>query len=527
MSLDFVLRLPSVLPSETLFSRLIRGLTISGSSRPHYYFWLLGSSRASFHPYLTSNLIKIASKAEESANSLYLSQTLFPLFAHYLPSHSNEIYYSALSTPYGFRSCQLANFREHECLTLKYCPLCAMSDIKHFGVAYWHIEHQIPGIECCCSHPVWLLHKPLHKASQVHEGLLPCESSNTFNCNDKAFSFAKYTSKILQSIQAGKQLKNDYLPILADKGYVTKGGCIRRRLLATELARLVEELGFPYTELMPESERDYKYFSNLLKPNVNQHPFKHLLLAYCLSDLNVAQFLAVKPVLNRSLKPDPTIIEAQCLKLLKEGHSMAEISRRTGRSRCYIKTLALKENVEFESKPKIITKKVKLYIINLAKKGFHRREIANRYGISSGSVEQLISSRPDLVIWRRKCKSDSKRRRYKYTIMNFIKTHPLASRQDCKRSNYAAFYWLYNHEHDWLSTILPTAIKGCRNQRVDWKERDRKLSKQLGDLLSKNTESVTLTKLEQLLGAHGWLTRYRHKLPTAMTIIENYKLRNK
>ncbi|NOU51920.1 hypothetical protein HG263_15400 [Pseudoalteromonas sp. JBTF-M23] len=206
---------------------------------------------------------------------------------------------------------------------------------------------------------------------------------------------------------------------------------------------------------------------------------------------------------------------------------MAEISRRIGKSRCYIKTLALRENVEVETKPKIITKQVKLYILDLAKKGFHRREIAYRYGISSGSVEQLISSCPNLVIWRKKCKSDSKRRRYKCAIMNFIKTHPLASRQDCKKSNYAAFYWLYNHEQGWLHAILPTAIKGKCNQRVDWNQRDRLLSKQLSDLLSKKTGSVTLTKLDQLLGAHGWLTRYKHKLPTTMMIFENYKLRNK
>ncbi|NOU51666.1 hypothetical protein HG263_14110 [Pseudoalteromonas sp. JBTF-M23] len=298
------MRLPVALPSETLFSRLIRGLTVSGVSRSSYYCWLLGSSRVSLHPYLTSNLIKIASKAAESVNSLYFSQTLFPLFGHYLPSHNQKIYDSALYSSHGFRSCQLANFREHECLTLKYCPLCARNDIKQYGVAYWHIEHQVPGIECCSSHPVWLIHEPLREASQVHEGLLPCECGKILDCNDKAFDFARYTLGRLQLIQSGKQPKKDYLPILASKGYVTKGGSIRRTLLATELARLVEELDFPYTELMPESERDYKYFSNLLKPNANQHPFKHLLLDYCLSDLNVAHILAVKPELNKNLKPD-------------------------------------------------------------------------------------------------------------------------------------------------------------------------------------------------------------------------------
>ncbi len=39
---------------------------------------------------------------------------------------------------------------------LRYCPSCAAQDRKGYGYAFWHVAHQLPGVEVCPIHTVWL-----------------------------------------------------------------------------------------------------------------------------------------------------------------------------------------------------------------------------------------------------------------------------------------------------------------------------------------------------------------------------------
>ncbi len=39
---------------------------------------------------------------------------------------------------------------------LRYCPSCAAQDRKDYGYAFWHVVHQLPGVEVCPIHTVWL-----------------------------------------------------------------------------------------------------------------------------------------------------------------------------------------------------------------------------------------------------------------------------------------------------------------------------------------------------------------------------------
>lgn len=167
------MRLPNVLPDETLFSRLVRGLTLCGLPQNLYLRSVLSNPRASVHPYLTSNLSIIAKATEESADLLYREQTLFPFFAFYLRQYAQLIYRSALYSHRAFRHCQLVNFGEYEALTLRYCSLCVKEDIHNFGTTYWHKCHQIPGLESCSHHRVYLNRLALPSRPHVNAGLLP------------------------------------------------------------------------------------------------------------------------------------------------------------------------------------------------------------------------------------------------------------------------------------------------------------------------------------------------------------------
>lgn len=104
-------------------------------------------------------------------------------------------------------------------------------------------------------------------------------------------------------------------------------------------------------------------------------------------------------------------------------------------------------------------------IISLAWKGFHRSEIARRFSVSTGSVEMLISTVSGLVEWRKLCKHESKRRRYKCHILKYLQSYPFCIRKDIKRDCNAAFYWLYIHEPEWLESVLPNPAHPHVNPR--------------------------------------------------------------
>jgi hypothetical protein len=39
---------------------------------------------------------------------------------------------------------------------LRYCPSCVTADRARLGECYWHRVHQVPGVEVCPTHDVWL-----------------------------------------------------------------------------------------------------------------------------------------------------------------------------------------------------------------------------------------------------------------------------------------------------------------------------------------------------------------------------------
>src|SRR5262249_1104959 len=52
----------------------------------------------------------------------------------------------------------------------RFCPLCIDEDRKHFGECYWHRVHQIPGVEVCPVHEVFLQNSSVHARNTQPKG---------------------------------------------------------------------------------------------------------------------------------------------------------------------------------------------------------------------------------------------------------------------------------------------------------------------------------------------------------------------
>jgi hypothetical protein len=463
--------LPPVLPDELLLGRLIRYLAISGDEVGGFCEKAFGSNRISLHPLLTAGIEHLSHVVREPPEELLYQQTLAPLFLFYTPEHASNLkkYLLANEGTKALRESQLPSYGHGGSVCLKWCHLCAKQDIQSYGVTYWHRAHQIPGVIACYKHQVLLETIALdERKHRLDASLLPSCNGVTQAALDIEYSVAKFSQQLTLMLMKELpivELSSVYRCRLADLGFITSGGNVRRQLLMRQFITWVGSYHSGPDTPLPNDIKDYRYLSELLNPKTSHHPFRHLLFACWLfshpneifkqkqSEPNIA---LVKPSI---IKAKAQQLENKCLKLLEENRSMAEVSRLTGKSRCYLKRIAQQQGIKLNLKPRQLTSELKSKIVHLARSGMHRELISERCGIGIGSIEQVISSVPGLVDWRKKCHFESVRRRYRLDIQRYMLENHDAIRRDIKSDCNSAFFWLYLYDRHWLDSALPSPAK--------------------------------------------------------------------
>jgi hypothetical protein len=283
-------------------------------------------------------------------------------------------------------------------------------------VPYWHCLHQITGVDACPRHGVWLRHVELPERSRIDMPSIPPIQPLDFS--SMAAKFADYCGGYIHQIRKKEhKLSNENrCKRLSTKGFITNAGQIRRKQICKALFELSEQVLPSDSVFKPKSEQDFSYWSPVLSGAMNQPPFKQLILDFYLEQI------ADDEKHSHILKVDNgnTLVEDRCCDLLRKGCSMAEVSRQVGKSRCYVKGIALKHQIPVNLRPKVLTEALKQNVIDLARKGFHRRVIARRHQVSTGSIELIISTTEGLVKWRKLCKHQSMSRRYKAQITRYL-----------------------------------------------------------------------------------------------------------
>lgn len=515
-------QLPSGLPDELLFSRLLRFFEIGGFERRDFIEKLLGSKRASIHPLLPNGIRRLSRFTAESSTKLLWEQTMAPLFSACLVGRADVIHKAMLvdkGDKVG-RSCQLPCFKYHPKLKLKYCPECARENVRRFGVSYWHRSHHIFGVNVCSIHCMALLEIEPTGRSRISHRLLPPTDRESAPSTPENALFAEFACEKLMSLSKGEMLNPiSYRRELGHRGYLTPVGRIRREVLSSELFDLLATLTAVDTQFRPNAKDDFSYISGLLDKHNTQHPAKHLLFSYWLS----RKYKVPPPPVRWNTKPSrapSAATEAKCLSFLARGISLTEITRRTGKSQCYLKRLAALNSIEIESKPTKLTFERKISLLQLARRGFHRNKIADLLSVSAGTVEMAISQEEGLVDHRKRCKYESCRRRYKVQIRRYLQKNPEALRKNIKKACSAAFFWLYLNERTWLEAALPAPVKTQAKPRVDWELRDQELAVRIRDVLSSCEGLVSRSQLDHLLGGHGWLLKHRARLPRTMNVYQ-------
>jgi hypothetical protein len=197
---------------------------------------------------------------------------------------------------------------------LRFCPSCVGQDRVNFGETYWHRVHQIPGVEVCPHHAVFLEESNALWRDTRNPGEASPAEQSVYDSPGKTLDISEHTQHIQLNIAryalwllewsgkavGGQGLRLRYHDLLLRQGLAYYNGQVRtaqlvRKLLdyhPTELlARLGCEIRNPYSNWLLR-------LLHMHKAGVVQHPIRHILfliLIGCSAEEVFDSFIEFKP----------------------------------------------------------------------------------------------------------------------------------------------------------------------------------------------------------------------------------------
>lgn len=332
-----------VYPDELVYSWLARYGVRSGYS--HY--------RAIADDLFTSNTAKpnlefvmelsqdavAAITRDMRLEDIIMKHTMFPYYARFLPIERRQRAFRLLTDmDKSFNDVLYIrrNKTQHR-QWLRYCPICAEADRKHYGETYWHRQHQLDHIDICPVHACRLHDSTVSITSKgspslIHaEEVVPESSEAIYDATDIEIKVAQYVSQVFTAdmdidnpTPQGKFLhhKMEYTKYLTTRGV--------KRLIAP----LYEDFSSFYRNLpnltITEPWQLEKIFSNHQK-----HSYDICLLAMFL-DVTV-------PELTHMVLPEKTQaqrFDEEIILLHEQGLNFRKISEHMDTSYDYCKLVA-------------------------------------------------------------------------------------------------------------------------------------------------------------------------------------------
>lgn len=451
MTYEFV---PPIYPDETIYSYVAR-LHVYWAETNHRTTAkrLFGKAPINIDQRLPLGIEHLAKETGYDVNALLQHHTFYPLFSGFV------------SCPIALKEAMLSdsgkNLANASCVAQagiahlggsRYCPLCIEQDKRKYGVAFWHLSHQLQGVTCCTVHDVELIQVNLctrkfqlppqqddskrvvasPEAIRLAQLLLRFNFDFEFNIPDCREDYWGGPSQLVR-------LKNQY-----------RGQNVDMSLLMEKVNSLSEQIF--NTRIISENV----VFNLIHRPDYHSHPTKHIFLCYA---LDLMPTLEPKITVNRDEYHQ--ILERdrfRCVQIFQNGAlRLRRTSRRTGRSVNYVKTIARQLGVKYEKRTKFITPDIEERIIKSAKAGVHRRTIAYQEGVSISTVELFINGVLGLSEKRRNLRKESRREEARQTLLNTLSKQPALTRKQLKKAIYADYTWLYRHDKTWLYQTLPAA----------------------------------------------------------------------
>jgi hypothetical protein len=199
---------------------------------------------------------------------------------------------------------------------LRYCPLCINKDKEEFGECYWHRIHQVPGVEVCPFHKVYLQNSNVFAQNRATRyEFVSAKRASQQTAIQETISINKQHEILLYIAldalwllhqhclsQELQSIYRRYSTLLAELDLSTYRGRVfnsefQQKFRSFYSSEILELLGCKIDERVNEN-----WLSRLVrKPDNAQHPLHHMLLIHFLG-IQLSHFSIFHLYANRSVK---------------------------------------------------------------------------------------------------------------------------------------------------------------------------------------------------------------------------------
>jgi hypothetical protein len=499
------------LPDETLFSLCSRYHAASGNRLPSTTCRALFGhpTQGSAHdfPARLGDFLSVAGPALGTAESIVEDRTVLPLYLRFTnESLAEKVINAASLNSSGRLKFQLglltSRFRANH--PLKACPACMAEDAIEHATAYWHREHQVPGVWLCRRHGCRLLASDL-KATGVYRFHWVLPSSSQFPPPPPAPPSASAARLAYMTINAiakpglrlsPQSLRLAYRAALRNRGLLGHSGQYLRhaaagRSYAAFVAPLMalEQLdGLPTSDDAAGTE-----IARLIGPvRSGIHPLRHLALAAWLFP-TFDEFLEVhNTVAIQALEAEPYDAPTEpsfkvngddgrrrrFLDLIAARRSVSSAAREIGIDTTTGMVWAAASGIATPRRPKVMNDDLRAQLVTLLRKGVGKSDAAEYARVSLQTITTLLRTEVGLhQVWKQAVFANAQRRsRRKWE--RFTAANPLSGVKAARLAEPAAYAWLYRNDRDWLTARTDTMARVAREpcSRLDWDARDRQLA---------------------------------------------------
>ena len=442
-----------------------------------------------------------------SIRDIVEERTVLPLYLRFASAELAEMVVSAASqNSSGRLKFQLglltSRFRANH--PLKGCPACMTEDRHDHATAYWHREHQLPGVWVCQKHGCWLSASDL-KATGVSRfhWLLPSPE----HLGATAETSPPPTVQMLARMVAGVASRSEMRFSAQALRLTYRTALIERNLLiGTEQRLQHREAGERYaafvaplrlvTQLsgLPDSPKAAaaEVFRLIQPVRSGIHPLRHLTLAaYLFRDPEeffeaYGRVSALEASLEgehapakltsaaRRVHPD----KARFLDLVIDGHSVSAAAREVGVDTTTGLAWAAVHGIAVSRRPKLLKDEIRRAVITLLRQGVDKVQVAQHAKVSIQTITTLLRTEIGLHSAWKQAQFSNAQRRHRHRWEGIVDANPLSGVKAARLAEPATYAWLYRNDRDWLiekTGAMASAIRMTKPQ-VDWDARDRDLA---------------------------------------------------
>lgn len=507
------------LPGETLFSLVSRQHALSVHAKPadtclHWFgHALIGSAHD-----LPARIATFTERTKGrfgSTSSVIYKHTLLP---YYLPFRSAQDSANAVAAmsgeSIGSLKAQLGILatRFGAAHPLKACKRCIEQDEANHHVAYWHLEHQLPGVWICPWHSEMLLvatvkwmgverfgwHLPtdsnLMLAADTHASQSP-DKELLLRLADTSINLWSLPAKFHFS---GEQLFLLYRHQMMRAELCSRSGRINTLAFGNAISRITTTLsGIREFAALPHSpEKISLAFGRLISnPRSVPHPLRELIVILGLfgdwdsffKEYREIQSPSAREIVDSNSEPlvahldsAATVpnIRSQFIEMLRAPNvSINAAAERVGITVSTGMAWAAAANITVKRRGKILKPERRLQLVRTLRRGVSKAAAASAFGVSIQTVTTTLRTEVGLherwVQVRFESAQKEARRAWKRTASRL----PVATAKVLRTLQPAAFAWLYRHDRAWLESFATSLhrVPRTNHANLNWDKQDSEL----------------------------------------------------